>query len=96
MREIGIDISRQESTVVEAAMLASSNMVITVCDHAREHCPVVPGHVRQLHWSFEDPAKARGTETEIMSTFRRVRDEIGDKVRDLIGELEAQCVRNGD
>ena len=95
MREIGIDISRQESTVVDAAMLASADIVVTVCDHAREHCPVVPGHVRQLHWSFDDPAKAQGTEAEIMSTFRRVRDEIGDKVRGLIGELDAQRARKG-
>lgn len=95
MGEIGIDISRQESTVVDAAMLASADIVVTVCDHAREHCPVVPRDVRQLHWSFEDPAKAQGTEPEIMSTFRRVRDEIGDKVGALIGELYAERERKG-
>ncbi len=94
MQEIGIDISQQPSTVVDVTMLSSAEIVVTVCDHAKEHCPVVPGHVRQLHWSFEDPAKALGTEAEIASIFRRVRDEIADKVRGLIGELIAQPVRN--
>lgn len=90
MREISIDISQQQSTVVDAAMIAAADIIVTVCDHAQEHCPIVPGHVRQLHWSFEDPAKAVGTEVEITSIFRRVRDEIGDKVRLLIGELPGQ------
>jgi arsenate reductase len=90
MREIGIDISRQQSTVIDAALLAAADIIVTVCDHAKEHCPIAPAHVRQLHWSFEDPAKAVGTEAEITSTFRRIRDEIGDKVRGLIGELYGQ------
>jgi arsenate reductase len=90
MREIGIDISQQQSTVVNTAMLAAADIIVTVCDHAKEHCPVAPANVRQLHWSFEDPAKAVGTEAEIASIFRRIRDEIGDKVRGLIGELNGQ------
>jgi len=93
MREIGIDISWQQSTVVDAAMIASADIIVTVCDHAKEHCPVVPGHVRQLHWSLEDPAKAKGTEVEITSIFRRVRNEIGEKVSSLIGELNADRAR---
>lgn len=94
MREIGIDISQQESTVVSDAMIARADLIITVCDHAKEHCPVVPGTTRQLHWSFDDPAKAMGTEDEIVNTFRRVRDEIDIRVRELVGQLR-QSVMSG-
>lgn len=95
MTEVGIDISGQSSKTVSPEMIATSDLIITVCDHAREHCPVVPGHIRQVHWSFDDPAKAQGTEEEIRSTFKRVRDEIGIKVQSLIGELRGQRVAGG-
>lgn len=88
MREIGIDISDQMSKVVTEDMIASADLIITVCDHAKEHCPVIPSPIRQLHWSFDDPAKATGTEQEIMDTFRRVRDEIGSKVKDLLAQSQ--------
>lgn len=87
MREIGIDISRQKSTVMDDSMVAEADVIVTVCDHARELCPAIPGNKRQIHWSFDDPAIARGTESEIGGTFRRVRDEIEGKVKDLISEL---------
>jgi arsenate reductase len=92
MSEIGIDIRHQRSKVVDPAMIESAKLVVTVCDHAKEHCPVVPAHVRQLHWSFDDPANARGTDEEITSVFRRVRDEIGEHVRGLIGDLQEQNI----
>lgn len=95
MREIGIDISRQVSSVVDPDMLAAADIVVTVCDNAKERCPVVPDRLRQMHWSFEDPAKARGTEAEIVGIFRRVRDEIGEKVRGLAHDLAAQPTREG-
>ncbi len=88
MIEVGIDISHQQSKVVDDVMIASADLIITVCDHAKEHCPVIPEHIRQVHWSFDDPAKASGTDVEIKSTFRRVRDEIGEKVWGLLGELK--------
>jgi arsenate reductase len=87
MAEIGIDISAQRSKVVDAAMIASADLIVTVCDHAREHCPVVPARIRQLHWSFDDPAKATGTPEEVRAVFHRVRDEIGAQVRALIDTL---------
>lgn len=88
MREIGIDISTQRSKVVTDDMIASADLIITVCDHAKEHCPVIPLKIRQLHWSFDDPAKATGTEQDITDTFRRVRDEIGAKVKDLLARSQ--------
>lgn len=87
MREIGIDISSHSSKVVTDDMIRSADLIITVCDHAKEHCPVIPAQVRQLHWSFDDPAKATGPEEEIRETFRRVREEIGAKVRGLVSQL---------
>ena len=87
MRDIGIDISGQSSKVVSNGMIRSADLIITVCDHAKEHCPVIPAQIRQLHWSFDDPAKATGSEEEIRETFRRVRDEIGAKVRGLVSQL---------
>ncbi|HWO58284.1 MAG TPA: arsenate reductase (thioredoxin) [bacterium] len=87
MAEIGIDISAQRSKVIDAAMIDSADLIVTVCDYAREHCPVVPTRVRQLHWSFDDPAKATGTPEEVRAVFRRVRDEIGARVRALVESL---------
>lgn len=87
MDEIGIDISKQTSKIVTDTMIRSADLIITVCDHAKEHCPVIPAQIRQLHWSFDDPAKATGTEEEIRKTFRRVRDEIGAKVHGLLTQL---------
>lgn len=84
MQEIGIDISRQKSKVVTPEMIAAADLLVTVCDHAKEHCPIVPGHIRQLHWSFDDPAKATGTEEEVVAVFRKVRDQIGERVQELL------------
>jgi arsenate reductase len=88
MKDIGIDISTQESKVVTDEMISSADLIVTVCDHAKEHCPVIPSKIRQLHWSFDDPAKASGTEQEIRETFHRVRDEIGSKVRELLASQQ--------
>lgn len=88
MSEIGIDISGQKSKLVTEDMIVSADLIITVCDHAKEHCPVIPSKIRQLHWSFDDPAKATGTEQEITETFRRVRDEIRSKVKDLLARSQ--------
>lgn len=87
MGEMGIDISKQTSKIVTDTMIRSADLIITVCDHAKEHCPVITAQIHQLHWSFDDPAKATGTEEEIWGTFRRVRDEIGAKVLGLLTQL---------
>jgi arsenate reductase (thioredoxin) len=77
MREIGIDISNNKPKSVDQFLHESFDYVITVCDHAREACPLFTGMVtHRLHMGFEDPAVAGGSDQEILSVFRRVRDEI--------------------
>jgi len=87
MQEAGIDISGQESTIVSAAMLERANVVVTVCGHADEQCPVLPPTTRKVHWPLTDPAKATGSENEITASFRATRDEIEKRVRDLLTSL---------
>ena len=84
MQETDIDISGQESTIVNQAMLDRADVVVTVCGHADEQCPVLPPAVKKIHWPLTDPAKAVGSETEIMAEFRATRDEIEKRVRDLL------------
>jgi arsenate reductase (thioredoxin) len=85
MREIGIDISRQRSKSVDEFAGQSFDYVVTVCDSARDTCPVFPAG-RQLHWSLEDPAAVRGTEEERLAAFRRIRDELLNRVKSLLRE----------
>ncbi len=75
MREIGIDLSGHRSKSVDEFVGRELDLVITVCDNARESCPVFPARVERLHWPFEDPAA--GDE----ETFRRVRDQIRERIR---------------
>ncbi|HJP88356.1 MAG TPA: arsenate reductase ArsC [Candidatus Limnocylindrales bacterium] len=81
MAEIGIDIRGQKSERLDAYLGQAFDVAITVCDEAREACPFFPGAARQLHWSFDDPSAATGTEAEQLAVFRRVRDEIAARVR---------------
>jgi arsenate reductase len=83
MEEAGVDISSQSSKRMDELLDVEFDYVITVCDHANEHCPVFPGRCEVVHANFDDPAKAEGTEEEIMKTFRRVRDEIREFVERL-------------
>lgn len=77
MNEIGIDLSKNFPKMVDQFLNEPFDYVITVCDNAKETCPVFIGKVgKQLHIGFEDPAEATGTEEEILNTFRRIRDEI--------------------
>ncbi|RME81193.1 MAG: arsenate reductase (thioredoxin), partial [Zetaproteobacteria bacterium] len=80
MREAGMDISTQTSDVLTDAMLARADWVITLCADADARCPVLPAHLKKLHWPFPDPAKARGSDEEVMQAFRKVRDAIRDRV----------------
>ena len=75
MKEIGIDISSHRSKSIEEFRGYTFDIVVTVCDHARETCPFFPGK-KFLHKGFEDPSLAEGTPEEIMAKFRQVRDEI--------------------
>ena len=90
MREAGVDISGQESTRVTDDMIRRADVVVTVCGHADEHCPVLPPGVKKIHWPLSDPAKATGTEEEIMAQFRATRDEVRRRVADLIANLGTQ------
>ncbi len=81
MQELNIDISRHTSKSLDVFDGQKFDYLITVCDNAREACPTYAGATHQLHWSFDDPAHAPGTEEEKMRVFRRVRDEIQNRLR---------------
>lgn len=81
MAELGIDISAHTSKRLDVYAGQSFDDAITVCDDAKEACPYFPGAARQLHWSFDDPSAATGTEEERLAFFRRVRDEIAARIR---------------
>jgi arsenate reductase len=87
MDELGIDISGQESKTLDRYLGDTFDYVITVCDDANEACPVFPGAKRRRHWSFEDPAQARGSEEERLRVFQSVRDEIKERIE---GELPTE------
>jgi arsenate reductase (thioredoxin) len=89
MREIGVDISGQESKTLEGYLEQPFDYVITVCDTANEACPVFLGAKRRLHWSFEDPAAAVGSEEGRLKVFRSVRDKIRE-------QLEREFLQNND
>ncbi len=88
MKEIGIDISGQNSKAIDERLLKSMDQVVTLCDNAAEACPMTPEKIKRLHWPINDPVKARGTEAEIMQDFRRARDEIKEKIQDFVILLE--------
>jgi arsenate reductase (thioredoxin) len=88
MRELGIDLSRQRSKHVDEFAGQSFEYVLTVCDHAREVCPIFPGKTVMIHHSFVDPASGGGSEEERLALFRRVRDEIRAYLRNFPPEVE--------
>ncbi len=81
MAEKGIDISKHHSKHLNLFINEKFDYIITVCDNAAENCPTFPGDGLRFHWSFEDPAGAKGTEEEILDQFRRVRDEIDNRIK---------------
>jgi len=83
MRELGIDISRHRSKSADEFAGQPFDYVLTVCDNARESCPIFPGKAVKIHQNFEDPAALQGSEQERIATFRRVRDEIRQYLRNL-------------
>ena len=87
MAEAGVDISAQESTRVTDEMLAAADVLVTVCGHADEHCPLVPPGVSKVHWPLSDPARADGDEAAISEVFRASRDDIRDRVAALLEAL---------
>jgi len=89
MEEIGLDIYDQESKTLDRYLHEPFDYVITVCDDANEACPFFPGASNRLHWSFEDPSKAEGSEAERLAVFRSVRDRIRERIEDdLVATIE--------
>ena len=86
MKEIGIDISTHRSKCLDEFLDHHFDYIITVCDNANQTCPIFPGNATRIHWSFEDPAKAKGTDEEILAVFRRVRNEILQHLRAFLKE----------
>lgn len=87
MKEAGVDISHHTSDVIDPEILTRADYVITLCGHADENCPVIPNQeVIKMHWGFDDPAKATGTEEEIRAKFRTVRDAIQARVEQFVKE----------
>jgi len=86
MAQAGVDISDQASKRLSDDLLASADLVVTVCGHADEHCPLLPPGVRRIHWPLADPARATGSEDEVVEVFRATRDDIRRRVEQLLAE----------
>lgn len=87
MAEVGIDIAKQRSTVIDPMYLRHCDLVITLCGDARDHCPLAPTTVQKQHWPLRDPALAQGTYAQRLVVFRQVRDQIAQRVIALKREL---------
>ena len=88
MSEIGVDISSHRSKSVDEFSSQQFDHIITVCDNAKENCPVFPGRANRIHWSFDDPAAVEGTHRERLHSFRRIRDEIRDRLRRFVADTK--------
>ena len=88
MAEKGVDISNNTSDLVDDYLNTGVTHLISVCDHALESCPVFPEEVQHTHHTFNDPAKAKGSENEILNAFRKVRDEIDDFCKNYLLSLK--------
>jgi len=85
MQEAGIDISGQKSEILDPELLETIDLLVTVCSHADAHCPAVYIPGKREHWPFNDPARATGSEEEVMAEFRRVRDQIRTRIEVFVG-----------
>ena len=85
MNELGIDISHHRSKSVDDLLSENFDYVITVCDHANQHCPNFPGAVKRVHWSIDDPVGS-GSETAELAAFRQARDELQGLIGDFIAK----------
>ncbi|MGA2194116.1 MAG: arsenate reductase ArsC [Bryobacteraceae bacterium] len=91
MAEIGLDISGHRSKSVDEFVGLDFDFVITVCDNAKETCPVFPAAVTRLHWPFEDPAAVEGSEEVRKASFRRIRDRIHGRIMVFLDGHESAC-----
>jgi len=90
MKEDGVDISNHTSNHVDEYQAIPFDVILTVCDHAKENCPYIPGTAKRFHHNFSDPARATGTDAEVLASFRRTRDEIKAYASHLLAEIERQ------
>jgi arsenate reductase len=95
MQELGIDMSANTSKALDVFVYEAFDLIVTVCDNARESCPVFSGAKARVHWPFDDPAVVTGTEEKQMIAFRRVRDAIKDQVDTFLASRPA-TIAHGD
>lgn len=88
MKDLGVDIASHRSKHVSEFVNDTFDYVITVCDRAKETCPIFPGGSQLLHWSFDDPAAVQGTDVERQQAFSRVRDEIAGHIQKFLDPLK--------
>lgn len=86
MADVGIDITKQTSDIINAEIYNCATLVVTLCGDAADKCPVTPSHVRREHWGFDDPAKATGTDEEKWRIFESVRDAIEARIQQFASE----------
>jgi arsenate reductase len=91
MAERGVDISAQRAKTLDRFLDGSWDYVVTVCDSANEACPVFPRAVTRVHWSFDDPSAARGSDAERLGVFCRVRDEIKTHITTWLQQIPASA-----
>lgn len=92
LAEIGIDISGHRSKSVDEFVGQRLDLAITVCDNAKDACPVFPGRTQRMHWPFEDPAHVEGTEDERKAAFRKVRDQIRKRICRFLDEDRSSAI----
>ncbi len=92
MKEVGVDISHQESTQLTPEMIQEADIIVTVCGHADEHCPVIPAGTHKEHWPLDDPARAKGSEEAILGVFRQTRDQVRERVEDLFARIRSEGI----
>jgi arsenate reductase len=91
MSEVGIDISGHRSKSLDEFVGQDFDYVITVCDNAKQSCPVFPAKTKRIHWSIEDPAGVQGSEDERLTAFRRARDELRARLQAFAqGEIQSR------
>ena len=88
MKELGIDISNQNSQEIDEELLNQMDVIITLCGHAEASCPMTPPYIKRMHWPIDDPVGTIGTEEEIIKGFRRARDEIKERIIKFIEEVK--------
>lgn len=93
MRELGIDISRQRSKSVAEFAEQTFATVITVCDNAAQECPIFSGAPQRVHWGLPDPGAVSGTPGERLAAFRRVRDELKERIQRFVSSAASGARR---